>query len=441
MQACDCQETELVVNKAQTHVIGAGLAGLAAALRLAGADHVGPRRHVVLHEAAAQAGGRCRSFFDAQLGCTIDNGNHILLTANRAALAYLDDIGSRDSLIAPTTARFPFIDLASGETWVVRPNAGPLPWWLLAARRRVPGTGLGDYLAAWRLWRASPTQRVGDCLDPASPLWSRFWEPLCVAALNTRPEEASARLLARVLGESFVRGEAACRTLVARDSLAASFVDPALARLAQRGGEIRFKKRLRHIVFGAERVEALDFGDESLPIGADDRVICALPPTAAAALIPQLTAPGDSRPIVNAHLRLSAEQRARARLPGPFVGLIGGTADWIFLRGDVASLTVSAAEDLIELDNDRLAERLWHDAARALDLGIGAPPPLRLIKEKRATFAQTPAMLARRAPARTAWRNLFLAGDWTDTGYPATIESAVRSGNRAADLVLAAGSR
>jgi squalene-associated FAD-dependent desaturase len=411
------------------HVVGAGLAGLAAAVRLAR-----QRRRVALYEAANQAGGRCRSFFDRTLGRVIDNGNHLLLSGNRSALGYLEAIGASDSLIGPQDASFPFLDIATGERWLVRPNRGPLPFWILLPSRRVPGTRLGAYLAALRLARAGPEQTVAGCLGDAGPLWRRFWAPLATAVLNTPPETGSARLLWAALRESFALGAAGCKPLIARESLALSLIEPALRFLRRHGAEVRFGERLRQIDWQVGRASALDFGPHRIDLGAGDQLIVAVPPGQIAALLPGVPAPIAAHAIVNGHIRLPRP----VRLPGDAVllGLIGGTAEWLFVRGELASLTVSAADGLADEPSEAIARRFWSDASKALGLPAEPQPPVRIVKERRATFAQTPEQEARRAPARTPWSNVFLAGDWTATGLPATIEGAIRSGGWAADLAV-----
>ncbi len=416
----------------RVHIIGAGLAGLSAALRLGRQG-----RPVALYEAAAQAGGRCRSYVDAKLERSIDNGNHMLLAANTAALDFVAEIGASDTLTRPARAAFPFLDLASGESWTVAPSNGPIPWWIFSAARRIPGTAVTDYLAAWKLAFAGADDTVADCLKDSGALWERFWVPLTVAALNTHPREASARLLWLVVRESFARGAAACRPFIAKEGLSETFVDPALAAIRAQGGEVAFGRRLRGLRFEADRVAALDFGGQQVPLGPGEAVVLALPPAGAADLLPGLAVPRDARPIVNAHIRLPQGAAPRRRLAPdlPILGLVGGATDWLFLRGDVVSLTVSAAEDLAERPAEEVAALLWRDTAQALGLDPQAEPMIRIIKEKRATLAQTPAALKLRPGPRTRWTNLALAGDWTDTGYPATIESAVRSGAAAAEVL------
>ena len=165
------------------HVVGAGLAGLAAAVRLAA---LGTR--IVVHEAAGRAGGRCRSYHDPVLDMVIDNGNHLLLSGNRAALSYLEAIGAAGKLVGPAAADFAFMDLATGERWMLRINAGRLPWWILDRTRRVPGTTAGDYLSFARLMYASEERTICDAVPCAGPLYERLSRPLWLAAVNGSPK-------------------------------------------------------------------------------------------------------------------------------------------------------------------------------------------------------------------------------------------------------------
>lgn len=404
------------------HVVGAGLAGLAAALSLSRAGH-----RVDVHEATGQAGGRCRSFHDPQLGCRIDNGNHLLLSANRAALDYLAEIGASDSLVSGDPA-FPFLDLATGSAWTVAFGDGGLLGRMLAPYRQVPGARLREALRLLSLAVAGPRATVMQALG-AGPMMERFWRPLTVAILNTEPEKAAAGLLRGVLRE-LAGGDATPMTV--RDGLSDSFVDPALATLERRGARVGFHRRLRALDRSADQVTALHFATETIGLEAGDAIVLALPPSTVADLLPDLSVPTGSSAIVNAHYRLAAP----ASLPGgaALIGLIGGTAHWVFLRGAIASVTVSAADTLIDEPAEALLATLWGDTAKALGCPAAPQPAGRIVKERRATFRQTPAALSSRPSARTAWSNLFLAGDWTDTGLPATIEGAIRSGRTAAML-------
>jgi squalene-associated FAD-dependent desaturase len=409
------------------HVVGAGLAGLAASLRLAEAG-----RAVVLHEAGRQAGGRCRSYFDATLGCRIDNGNHLLIVGNTAAMAYLYEIGAAETMTGPDEPLYPFLDLATGERWTLRPNRGRVPWWIFSRGRRIPGTRIGDYLRALGLRRARADSTVSESLDPESALFRRLWQPLAVAALNTEVETGAAALLNRVLAESFGRGGSACRPLVPREGLSESFVDPALARLASLGAEVRLGSRLRAIARTGSRAVSLDFDDGPIELEDGDAMVLAVTAPVAARLLPGIDVPEEFRAILNAHYRIAAPEGSPH-----FIGLVGGTAEWVFCKREVLSVTVSAADRHMDTAAEELAPLLWRDVARACDLPAEPVPPWQIVKERRATFAATPAQLARRPKTRTPWENLVLAGDWTDTGLPATIEGAIRSGFAAAAAILA----
>jgi hydroxysqualene dehydroxylase len=404
------------------HVVGAGLAGLAAAVELAAEG-----RGVRLYEAGRHAGGRCRSYLDAELGCRIDNGNHLLLAGNRRALGYLERIGALDTLEGPPDAVFPFIDAKTGRRWILRPNRGVFPWWISSAKRRVPGTQATDYLAVLALRRADPSATVVEAFNRENGVFRCLWEPLTVAALNTSADLASARLFWRVLAETLGRGGAACRPLVPRDGLSETFVDPALAHLRARGAEICFGARLRALHFALDRVTELVFDTGPVGLGRNDSLILAVPAAVAARLVPVLTVPDAYSPIVNAHFRCTVPTDSPY-----FVGMIGGAAEWIFRKREGLSVTVSAAGKVVEQPAEELSDLLWRDAALAYRLPAYPVPPARIVKERRATFLASPAQLLRRPAPTTRWKNLLLAGDYVDTGLPAAIEGAIASGYMAA---------
>jgi squalene-associated FAD-dependent desaturase len=412
------------------HVVGAGLGGLAAAAKL-----VASGASVALHEAAGQGGGRCRSYREPALDMDIDNGNHLVLSGNHATMEYLDLIDAKSQLAGPPDARFDFVDLTTRERWTLRPNAGPLPWWIFSQKRRVPGTHAFDYLQLSGLLFAKKGAAIGETMPCSGPLYERLWRPVLLAALNTEPPAASAGLAASVIRETLALGASACRPLVAVNGLSSAFVDPALKMLQAKGAPIRFGQRLREIGYRDGVVERLDFGEDSLEVCPGDDVILAVPSWVAASLVPGLEVPTVQSAIINGHFRFDAPKTSPAML-----GVIGGAVEWIFSFPGRISITISGADRMLEQSREDLAAIFWREIQFALD--FEAPMPAwQVIKEKRATFAASPAEDAKRPQPSTQWRNLYLAGDFTASALPATIECAIRSGFRAAELVGAAKRR
>ncbi len=407
----------------KAYVIGAGLAGLSASVALAERGF-----EIELVESAGQAGGRCRSYFDATLGMTIDNGNHLLLSGNHATMAYLRSIGTEHSLAGPEHAQIAFADLDTGERWTVAPNDGPIPFWLFDAARRVPGTKPQDYLQLLALLTAGKERTIGEVLSCRGPLWERLLQPFFLAALNTEPKSASAALAAALVRETFAKGGRAYRPRIAHPTLAAAFIDPAMHSLSASGAHVRLGERLKRIETDGSHATAVETTDRRIALTPQDRVVLATPPWATHEFLPDVSAPDEFRAIVNAHFKIAPPTDA----PG-MLGLLGGTAEWIFSFPDRVSVTVSGADRLVDLPREELAEILWRDVAKAHGLPA-ALPVWQIVKEKRATFAATPAQTKKRPKAKTAWDNLVLAGDWTDTGLPATIEGAIRSGHKAAAM-------
>ena len=421
------------------HVIGAGIAGMAAAMAL---REAGAR--VVVWEAAGHAGGRARSFHDTRLGCVIDNGNHLMLAANAAVLRLASRLGGEAALRVLPEARFPMFDLEGDRRYdfLVTPLAGPLtrPRFVARDGSDAPRPGAGDWLRI-----AALPLRAGGTVEAAlgeAPSWRVFWHPFTLGVLNTDPGEAALAPLLAVMRETFLRGAAALRPVIAREGLSAAFATPFETLAAGGGGvELHLHTPLRTLCRDGDRITALEVGRSArrrVDLAPEDGVILAVPPWEARRLLPEIAAPDDFRPIVNVHYRLEAGRRPSPDDP-PFVGIVGGMAQWVFVRGDVISTTISDARAVADRPGREIAAACWPEVSRALGIaGVPEPPPWQVIVERRATFACTTAQLARRPPAETGYANLFLAGDWTATGLPATLEGAARAGERAAQLALAA---
>ena len=411
----------------QVHIFGAGLAGLAAAVRC-----LEKGLAVTVYEAANHAGGRCRSFHDSAVDRMIDNGNHLILGGNNGIFEYLRTIGADTKLRLAENA-FPFIDLLNDESWTLRPGSASFPLWILFPHRRIPGTSVKDYTTLKKIINVPSDLAVKNYVDPESVMFKRFWEPLCTSVLNTDAKEGSARLIGRMLELTFLRGPAFVRPFLTPEGLSATLVDPAVDYVIQRGGHVRFSERLRSVNVSEARVDKVTVGNEEIKLGKTDHIVLALPPNEVAALIPELIVPTETRPIINVHFRLNTH----TPLPNdaPFIGVVNGTSQWVFRRGDIFSVTVSNAVALVDHSAEELAMKIWLEVVRIIKQKEKPLPPYRVLKERRATIAQTPTQDALRPDSATKWENLHLAGDWTNTGLPATIEGAVQSGQIAAETI------
>jgi hypothetical protein len=250
--------------------------------------------------------------------------------------------------------------------------------------------------------------------------------PFLLAALNTQPEDSSAALAGAVLRETLAKGGRFYRPRIAHPTLAAAFVDPALAYLQSKNAEVQLGTRLRGITLGRRNALALELGNAAVPLARNDAVVLAVPPWVAKDLIPTLTAPDDFRAIVNAHFRMPGPDGA-----SPILGVIGGTAEWIFTFPDRISVTVSGADAIVDQDRETLATRIWSDVAKAL--GLAAPMPVwQIVKEKRATFAATPAQDASGPAARNRMAQPVPGRRLGPDGLPPPSKGRCRSGETAA---------
>ena len=429
-------------------VVGGGFAGLAAATRLA-AEGV----RVQLFEARPSLGGRANAFRDAVTGERIDNGQHILAGCYTETLAFLARIGTADLLHRPSALRIPMIDERGWRTELALPAlpapldvlAGVLAWDALTTADRWSMVRLGRVLRDRRSTKRDETVRQWLDRHGQSPrLCALLWEPLALAALNQSIDQASAEMFVAVTSRMFGPEPAAAAILVPAVPLDELYARPAQRFLEAHGSSVTTKVKAEIVIEG-DRAAGVNAGNTFTPASL---VICAVPWFAVGDTIPGvppvLTATVEnaqrlgSCPIVTVNLWLDG-----FHLDDAMLGLPGRTFQWIFDRRRFVgasqthlSLVSSGAQAICAMANDDLISTALDEVRGALPAAAAAH--LRhaaVVRERRATFSLTPGGPPRPS-APTAINGLFLAGDWIDTGLPATIESAVQSGHAAADAAL-----
>lgn len=433
-------------------ILGGGFAGLSAATALAEAG-----ARVTVLEKRPHLGGRAYSFYDPRAEELVDNGQHLFMACYRETLRFLERIGTKDRIRFSRNARVAFAD-ADGRSDVLDCPGWPAPLGLAAGILSLGGVSLIDKsgllrLAAWfkralsggRSWPAEldrlTVREWLDGLGQSRRLQERLFDPIAIGALNELPTRASALGLAQVLGEVFFRDPGGSRLGVATVGLSELYTEQSRAYVEARGGRVLTGVRaLRVALEGGARVET-----ERAGAFEADAVVSALPPNALAALdLPAALRGGWERlgfaPIIGINLWLD-----RPVLEGPLVGLLGTDLHWAFNKNEIwgvrsdgqyLSLVISGAHAHLAKSPAELFELAKRDLARCLPRVRNASV-LRwtVVKEPRATVSPVPGSDALRPAQASASPRFFFAGDWTQTGLPATIESAVASGHSCAALV------
>jgi len=427
-------------------VLGAGYAGLAAASELTLRGH-----DVTLIEGRALLGGRAHSFTDTKTGLVLDNGQHILMGCYHESLALLRRLGVSDRLYAPPRLDVPF---ASEKGRSRLAATAPDPLHLLSALLNFGEITAADKWAAIRLalrLRLGQEPHADETVAAWMSRWSQtpnlvraLWEPLCIAALNEPVATASAALFATVIRRSFLAGAKDSSILLSRVGLSELFAPEVKRLLEMCKGALRVNTMVAGLDFAEGKLRGIRFSDGTTL--EPEAVVSALPWHVLRGLLPKesklaqaCAAIGDA-PIVSLHLWLD-----RPVIHEPFIGLLDSPVHWVFSRdhihgpnpagqeGHVITAVVSGARDLVDKTGPELEELTLRELARFLPETTGVRVLHRMVyKARSATFAATPRTETLRPGPVTEWSNLWLAGDWTNTGFPATIEGAIASGNNAA---------
>jgi zeta-carotene desaturase len=425
-------------------IVGGGLSGLAAAVELSVAGVP-----VLLLEQKPVLGGRARSFRDAVTGDEIDNGQHLLIAGYSRTLAFLDRVGSRHLVDVQRQPLLQFHHPARGFVDFRLPHL-PSPLHIVWGILHTPLLSLHDRYALLRGGAALMMEKPEMAAGMTIAQWLRahrqpgevcrcFWEPLAVAIMNERADRAPACLFLDALRQAFLRHRHDAALVFPRVGLSRLFADPAKAYVEQHGGEVRCNADVVRVALHDGRATEVVLKDGTLlPCSA---VILTVPAGRLPLLLPEAFGTGASTmadaaasPIISIHLWMNHQWMDHQCMDREALGLIGRRIQWVFRRERHLSLVISAAYEFVDLSNGELTAIAVEDLRSVFGKAVQDPSHAVVIREKKATFAATPGNERTRPGPATGVTNVFLGGDWTDTGLPATIEGAILSGQRAARL-------
>ncbi len=452
------------VQRDRVVIVGGGVAGLSAAVEL-----VQRGTHVILLEHRRFLGGRTYSFLDETTGDVVDNGQHLLMGCYHETRRYLHTIGSGHLATLQRNLRIDFVHPERGVATLACPSL-PSPFHALVGLLKLRSLPLFDRLklvAVGKELLFSSDEKEARLHSMTVDEWltslgqtelnkKYLWDIIAIGSLNDDPKVVSALLFYRVLRAAFAGRRRDSCLLVPRVGLSELLVDPAVRYLKQRGAEIRTNCTVQELIIEGERVVGVRCDDGMVVEG--DAFISAVPHYAFPSLASGASSDSalrtrkraascfESSPIISIHLWLD-----KVVVEEEIVALLDSTVQWVFNRSKMVkrksdtptkikqylTLVMSGATKYVDVEKERLVELAMHDLRSAFPRSVGANVLHSLvIKEKRATFSPKPEIEGHRPPPDIGVRNLAIAGDWTDTGLPATIEGAVLSGRRAAEVLL-----
>ena len=419
-------------------IIGGGLSGLTAASILSSKNI-----NVTLIESSPKLGGRTYSFTDKDTKTEIDNGQHIMMGCYKETLALLNLIGAQNNFDYQKNLYLKFIDRNRNQ-FQIKASTSFYPFNLLLAIQNYDALGLNDKLTFILFLLKLPFVSKNSLKNISVKQWlekenqsfntiNSFWEILCVGALNTNSKKASALIFYEILKQIFFNGNFATTIILPKYGLNESIINPAASFIENNGGTIIPSENIKEVIIKNQKIVAIK--SEKNLYENFDFIISAIPLYALERIIPKeiinIDLELEYSTILNIHIWLNKNY-----LLEKYYGLLNSPLHWIFVKKEHINIVVSDADYLAEKSKEEIFSFVMEELLQYTTIASKDIKQYKIIKEKRATFIPTINSLGKRPNSRTSIKNLFLAGDWTNTGLPSTIEGAVKSGRIAAELVL-----
>jgi len=419
-------------------VLGGGFAGLTSAVYLSKAGF-----KVELLEASPKLGGRAYSLLEPVTGEIVDNGQHIFMGCYKETLKFLKVTGSLGKLEFQGSLTINFLK-ENNKLFQLSASKFLYPLNLLLALLNYKAITFSERLLMLKFFFKLPFNLNKDLCKMTVLEWlekenqnenirKAFWDFLSIGALNTNPETASAKVFSDTLKEIFLRGSKAAKIILAREGLSETYCNSAQKFIGKNGGEISLSEKAEELIVENHKIIKVKTGKRE--ISDYDFVVSALPHYALEKIIeiknhfknPVL----QYSSILSVHLWLKQNNLQKS-----FYGLIGSQIHWVFNHISYLTLVISDAERFMELSKEEIFAIAYEELNKFMGISREEITTYKVIKEKRATFIPSNNVLGSRPETETKIKNLFLAGDWIETGLPSTIESAVKSGRMAADLII-----
>lgn len=381
---------------------------------------------VYLFESSNFPGGRCRSFYEKRLNQEIDNGNHLVFTANENFYELCKIIKSTDT-IKTLPPNLNFFNLNNNSHWSIDLSKISSLRLLLGKNKPIPNSSFIDYLSILKFLFVNRHRTVSEIIG-GSNIFSTLWDPLTIGVMNTSSNYASAKVLSNVLKKTVLRGDKYCYIYQPKINWNKTLIQPTINFLNNHGCRVQYKSMLRKIDVLDNAVTRLYFTNQVVDVLKNEIVVLSIPPSNLQKLLPQYTFPSSYNSIVNVHYKLN--RNLKKKFKHSIIGFIESNTQWIFIKKNHISITISNANYLNSYNTEEIATLVWKEVCKYLNLKIGIPD-YQVVKEKKATVVQSPKNFDIVEKIKNLPNNLRISGDWTQSDLPCTIEGSILSGRKA----------